>query len=70
MCVASAGKVIAVGEKTATVDFDGNRVEARSGLVDVKEGDMVLVHAGIIIQTIKQSDYDAMKEIEDLMAEE
>ncbi len=65
MCIASAGKVIKVGEKTATVDFDGNRIEARHGLVDVKPGDLVLVHAGIIIQTLKESDYEAMREIEE-----
>ena len=50
MCVALPGKVIEMNGRIATVDFNGNIVKADSGLVDVKVGDNVLVHAGCIIQ--------------------
>lgn len=56
MCVALPGTVIAVHERTATVDFSGNRVEARSGLVEVNAGDRVLVHAGCILQRISEQE--------------
>ena len=43
MCVAQLGIVKKPGEKKALVDFSGIEIEVRSGLVDVKEGDNVLV---------------------------
>lgn len=66
MCVAIPGKVMEVSDGTAVVDFSGNRVNARAGLVDVKPGDMVLVHAGCIIQKVTEEEAD---EISDIMAE-
>ena len=45
MCVAMPGKVLSVSERTALVDFNGNRVNARTGLVKIEPGDNVLVHA-------------------------
>lgn len=50
MCVAMPGTVISLMDDRAEVDFDGNTVVARTGLVDVKIGDKVLVHAGCILQ--------------------
>jgi len=44
MCVALPGKIIELRKRTAIVDFSGNQVSARAGLVDVKVGDHVLVH--------------------------
>ena len=52
MCVALPGKVIKLYERNAIVDFGGNQVTARAGLVEVKPGDHVLVHAGCIIQRV------------------
>ena len=66
MCVALPGTVIEVGEKTAVVDFSGNRVNARIGLVDVAPGERVLVHAGCILQKVSQSEAE---ELESLFAE-
>lgn len=54
MCVAIPGRVIALDNNIATVDFDGNRVTARVGLVPVKVDDRVLVHAGMIIQVLRE----------------
>ena len=67
MCVAQLGKVIEPGEKTAKVDFDGIALEVRSGLVDVKPGDNVLVHAGIIIQKLSEKEAAEMREAEELL---
>ena len=66
MCVAMPGTVIEVKERTAVVDFSGNRVEARSGLTEVKEGDRVLVHAGCILQKVSEEE---AKILEALMEE-
>ncbi len=63
MCVALPGKVIQVNEKDAIVDFSGNQVTARTGLVDVNVGDYVLVHAGCIIQKVTLQDVELMKEL-------
>ena len=66
MCVALTGKVIEVHERTATVDFNGSRVEAMSGLLPVEIGDRVLVHAGCILQKVSE---DYVDELEELMKE-
>lgn len=69
MCVAIPGKVVSIHEGTARVDFNGNFVNALTGLVNVKEGDFVLVHAGCIIQTMMQQEaeeiIELMKELND-----
>ncbi len=62
MCVAIPGKVIKVQGRTASVDFSGSIVEADAGLVSIKEGDRVLVHAGCIIQKLKEEDAGFMDE--------
>ena len=70
MCVALPGKVLAVNGTSATVDFSGNTVEAQAGLVSVKPGDYVLVHAGCILQVLSEEEGDMLadlfKEIEEL----
>lgn len=63
MCVALPGKVIDVRDRKATVDFNGNRVDARTGFVDIAPGDYVLVHAGCILQKLTEQDADEMNEI-------
>lgn len=63
MCVALPGKVIKIQEKDAVVDFNGNQVIARLGLVDVKPGDYVLVHAGCILQKVSTEEAENLKEL-------
>ncbi len=63
MCVALPGIVVETGDGEATVDFNGNRVKARSGLVEVKNGDHVLVHAGCILQKVSSSEAEEMTEL-------
>ena len=69
MCVALPGKVIELKNRDAVVDFNGNQVTARAGLVDVKVGDYVLVHAGCVIQKVTQQDMEILENLNDLMSE-
>lgn len=63
MCVAMPGKVLSVSERTALVDFNGNRVNARTGLVKLEPGDNVLVHAGCILQKVSDREMEEMNKI-------
>ena len=63
MCVAIPGTIIELNGTKAKVDFNGNIVNAEAGLVDVKVGDKVLVHAGLIIQTMDDKMADEMNEL-------
>ncbi|MBR2045225.1 MAG: HypC/HybG/HupF family hydrogenase formation chaperone [Agathobacter sp.] len=69
MCVALPGKVIEKKERDVVVDFNGNQVTARAGLVDVNVGDFVLVHAGCVIQKVTQQDMEDLQNLNDLMSE-
>jgi len=64
------GKVISVHGRIAVVDFAGNRMNAEAGLVAVKQGDSVLVHAGCILQVLPEDEAnilaDLFAELEDL----
>lgn len=63
MCVAIPGKVLSIEEGKALVDFSGNQVKAYVGLVNAKVGDYVLVHAGCVIQTMKQQEAEELVEL-------
>ena len=69
MCVALPGKVIEIKDRDAVVDFNGNQVTARAGLVDVKVGDYVLVHAGCVIQKVSQQDMKDLENLNQIMSE-
>ncbi len=64
MCVAYPGRVKELpDEKSALVDFQGNLVAARRGFVDIHIGDLVLVHAGCILQKVNEQDAALMNEV-------
>lgn len=63
MCVALPGKVIEIKDKDAVVDFNGNQVTARLGLVDVEVGEYVLVHAGCILQKVSTEEAESLNEL-------
>ncbi|MGN0328001.1 MAG: HypC/HybG/HupF family hydrogenase formation chaperone [Lachnospira sp.] len=67
MCVALPGKIISIDNGIAVVDFNGNKVNADTGLVDVKAGDYCLVHAGCILQKVDETEaldlIDLMEEV-------
>lgn len=63
MCVALPGSVISVHGREAVVDFSGNQVKAQTGLLDIKPGDRVLVHAGCIIQKVSMKESDELNQL-------
>lgn len=63
MCVALPGQVIALSGNSATVAFSGNVVQAQAGLVPVKVGDWVLVHAGCILQIVSTDEAEELNDI-------
>lgn len=63
MCVALPGTVTKVSGNTAEVDFSGNKISAAAGLLDVKVGDRVLVHAGCILQVVSKSEAEELEEL-------
>lgn len=69
MCVAIPGKVLSVENGKAVVDFDGNTTSVRSGIIDVSVGDYVLVHAGLVIQKMKEKEALEMKELFDMLGD-
>lgn len=63
MCVALPGRVLSVEGTKAIVDFSGNTVQAEAGLVKIKPGDYVLVHAGCILQVMAEDEGDMLTEL-------
>ena len=61
MCLAVPGRIISVAEeedtlpgRTATIDFQGSRVEASLAMTpEAVKGDWVLVHAGYALEIIE-----------------
>ena len=62
MCLAIPGRIIDIEGNLATVDFSGAKKKIALDLVEAKEGQYVLVHAGFAIKVI--SERDARKNIE------
>lgn len=60
MCVAAPGKIEKIEGNIATVDYNSNKIKAHMGVIDAKVGDYVLVHAGLIIQVLKQKEAEEM----------
>lgn len=63
MCVALPGTVEKLIGDKAVVNFNGNIVEVRSGLVEVEVGDQVLVHAGCILQKVSKQDAEGLEDL-------
>jgi hydrogenase expression/formation protein HypC len=64
MCLAVVGKVIELENDTAVVDIEGNRLHVVASLLpDVKVSDYVLVHAGMAISIISETDYQQQQRI-------
>ena len=65
MCIAVPGTVIQLKDSTALVDFSGNVIEVKRGLVSIAVGDKVLVHAGCILQKMTSFDHQQLMELLD-----
>lgn len=62
MCLGIPGKIVRIefrdNMKIALVDVGGgNIVEALLSMDDVKEGDYVVVHAGLVISRIREEEF-------------
>ncbi len=68
MCWAVPAVVVEIDKENniAIVDFGGVRQEVLVGVEDVKPGDVVLVHAGLIISKV---DMEALEEYKKLIEE-
>lgn len=63
MCVAAPGLVTEINGDKVTINYNGNKVTANKGIVDVKVGDYALVHAGLIIQVLPEDEAKSMIEL-------
>ena len=54
MCVAVPGKIVKINGDTAKVDIMNNICEANIRLVDASIGDYVLIHAGCVLEVLKE----------------
>ncbi len=65
MCIAVPGIVIKIEGSIAWVDYSGNVIEAKCGLVPIQIGDRVLVHAGCILQKMTSFEHQQLLELLD-----
>ena len=64
MCVGLSAKVVKISEGTAVVDAGGAKREVSAQLLeDLEPGDYVMVHAGVAIARITESDRDETRQI-------
>ncbi|AWR95548.1 HypC/HybG/HupF family hydrogenase formation chaperone [Acidianus brierleyi] len=56
--MAYIGRIIEIKDGTAIVDFNGIRRDIELGLIEAKEGDYILVHAGYAIKKVKKEDIE------------
>jgi hydrogenase expression/formation protein HypC len=54
MCVAVPGKIMEIHGDTAKINIMDNICEANIRLVDARQGDYVLVHAGCVLEVLKK----------------
>jgi len=56
MCLGIPGKVVSIKGDHALIDYGGVTREANISLVDAKEGDYVIVHAGFAIEILDKEE--------------
>ncbi len=66
MCVAVPGKIIEIKENVAKVNIMNNITQVNVSLVSAQVGDYVLIHAGCVLEVLKQ---DVAEEILSLLSE-
>ena len=63
MCVAAPGRVVEIAGNIAKVEYQGIKDKAHTGIIPVQVGDYVLVHAGLIIQVIAETEAQSLIEL-------
>ena len=71
MCLAVPGRIIELKGTMASVNFGGAKKDISVALIDAKQGDYVLVHAGFAIKILDSEDalknLDLINKLGDLM---
>lgn len=68
MCVGISAKVVSVDEGTAIIDISGAKRMISADLIeDLEPGDYVMVHAGMAIAKITESDADETNKIMEML---
>lgn len=66
MCLAVPGKIIKIEDSDAIVDYGGVTKRASLRLVDnAAVGDLVLVHAGFVIQVLDKDEGEELQRLVD-----
>ncbi|MBR6044249.1 MAG: HypC/HybG/HupF family hydrogenase formation chaperone [Ruminococcus sp.] len=64
MCVGLSAKVVSIKDDTAVIDAGGAQREISAGVLDdLEPGDYVMVHAGVAIARITESDEDEAADV-------
>ena len=64
MCVGLSAKVVSIKEDTAVIDAGGAQREISAGVLDdLEPGDYVMIHAGVAIAKITESDEDEAADV-------
>ena len=67
MCLAFPAKVKKVGDKRVIIDVNGEEKDIKRGMLPVKEGDHILIHANKIVDKLTEKQYEEyMKGISEL----
>jgi len=66
MCLAIVGHIQSIQGSKAKVNYNGNILQAELGIVEAKEGDYILIHAGCAIEVLTKA---KALELEDLFKE-
>lgn len=68
MCVGISAKVVSINEGTAIIDMSGAKRKVSVELIaDLEPGDYVMVHAGMGIAKITDSDTDETSKIMEML---
>lgn len=64
MCVGLSAKVVTVKDDVAVIEAGGAKREVSAGVLeDLEPGDYVMVHAGVAIAKITETDEDEAKDL-------
>jgi len=71
MCLGIPGKIVSINGDHALIDYGGVVRDANISLVDAREGDYVIIHAGFAIETLTREEAEkTIKLWKELLLEE
>ena len=69
MCVAFPGRIASIEGDRAKVDFAGTVADVNVSMVEARVGDYVLVHAGVALQTMDETEAASLTDLFDELKE-